>query len=120
MALVCSFGLTACIASAETQAKIDTLIIEKEQYAQELVKAYKDHQAGKLTTKQLQDLTTGLKENVAETKDELKALRDSGVGWGELIWSVILGAASRGLPSKGPIGAVLRVFKGGNGPEPNR
>lgn len=114
MALVCSFGLTACIASAETQAKIDALIIEKEQYAEKLVQAYEDHKARKLTTAQLAELSTGLKENVLQTKQELMALREEGVGWGDLIWSVVIGAASRGIPSKGPIGAIWDAITGRN------
>lgn len=110
MLFVCSFGMTACVASAEAQEKIDVLLERQIKLSGELSKAYSDHAEGKLTTKQLGELKDSITKNVSETKAEVEKLKASGVGWGELAVSTLIGLASRGVPSKGPVAMLFSLF----------
>ena len=110
MGTVCMFGVTSCTQNAELQSKVEVLIDKNADLVEELTQAYEDHKNGDLTTEQLADLVGDIKGNITETKDELVKLKESGVGWGELALSVVLGAAARGIPSKGPLGSLFTMF----------
>lgn len=102
-------GLTGCL-NEEEQAKLDQLIDKNVALVKELDIAYEKHKEGKLTTKELAQLTTSIKDNIGETKDEIKRMKEDGVGWMEVVGATALGLISRGIPSKGPLGQVFGML----------
>jgi len=109
MAICLSFGLTACVNEAQ-QTKIDALIQKNVGLVKELDSAYEKHKAGKLTTKELSELTLAIKANIEETKGEVSRMKEEGVGWLEVAGATLLGIISRGIPSKGPLSSAFGML----------
>jgi len=109
MSIVCMFGVTACV-SAEKQAEINTSLEKISTLSDDLEKAYKSYKDGTLKASEFKDLTTAIKTTIENTKDEVKKLKEDGVGWGSLIGATLIGIISRGSPSKGPLAALFSKF----------
>lgn len=110
MLVVVSFGVTSCGVNAEAQAKIDVLVEQQAAQAKELVDAYAKYKTGELTVAELGTLKDTLQANIKATKEEVENLKESGIGWGELLGAVVMGIISRGIPSKGPLSALVGIF----------
>ncbi len=110
MMFVLSFGVTACVQSEEARSKIDILLERQEADAKKLVEAYEKYRTGELTTGELGVLKDSIQANIRDTRAEVLKLKESGVGWWELIGTALISLISRGVPSKGPLSSLFGMF----------
>lgn len=110
MSLVLGFGLQSCKVSEESQNKIEVLLQAQVDLVADLKTAYKKHKNGELTTEELLTLKDDITDNISETKAEVLKLKESGIGWAELIGAVVMGVISRGIPSKGILSTAFGMM----------
>lgn len=110
MLFALSFGITSCTLSQESQAKINVLLEHQAVQSKKLVEAYAKYKTGELTLGELGVLKDDLESNIKDTRDEVLKLKESGIGWGELVGAVLMGLVSRGVPSKGPLASLFGMF----------
>ncbi len=116
-------GLTACVNDEKQSAintqieKVKELTVKLEGLGSKLKDAEQKYQDGKLTAQEFKDLTADVKtviletkDGILETKDEIIKIQESGVGWLEMVGAVLIGVASRGSPSKGPLALIQNLF----------
>lgn len=110
MLFALSFGITSCTLSQESQAKINVLLEHQAVQSKKLVEAYAKYKTGELTLGELGVLKDDLESNIKDTRDEVLKLKNSGIGWTELVGAVLMGLVSRGVPSKGPLASLFGMF----------
>ena len=104
-------GTVSCIEiSSENQQRISVLLEKQIDLKNQLEAAINKHEAGKLTTKELLTLKDDLTKNIVETKDEVLKLKEEGVGYVEMGVAIVVTLISRGVPSKGPLGALFTML----------
>jgi hypothetical protein len=107
--LFLGFVLSSCVSDTQQQS-IDAETAKILEYKEKIEQAYLRYESGELTAKEVKSLVEDSQLRIDSSMSTIKDLKSQGVSYWELAGAVLMGIASRGIPSKGAVPIVFNAI----------